>query len=122
MGPRLAQNQMFLGSQAYPTKSNNLVEIMNSKMFEPDPFKPKNTRNCNCDRKKKMNEDKETVGAIAKSSPNKPPPDELDSVEKEVPDRDNEKTEPDSRESISEDSGTSSGIKNQIKKAMPNHT
>ena len=47
------------GAQAYPTKSNDLVEMMKSKMSEPDPFKPKNIRkrNRDRDRKKKKKED-----------------------------------------------------------------
>ena len=49
----LAQNQMIPGAQAYTTKSNELVEMMNSGSFEPDPFKPKNSRRANCDKKKK---------------------------------------------------------------------
>ena len=73
----LAQNQMSPGAQAYTTKSNDLVEMMNNKTFESDPFKPKDTRNRNRDRKKKK-EDKKTVGAILKSSPNEPTPANLE--------------------------------------------
>ena len=47
------------GAQAYPTKSNDLVEMMESKTSESDPFKPKNIRkrNHDCDRRKKKKED-----------------------------------------------------------------
>ena len=47
----LAQNQMSPGAQAYPTKSNDLVEMMNSKTFEPNPVKPKNEKKRNCGQK-----------------------------------------------------------------------
>ena len=37
----LAQHHMGPNSQAYPTSSNDLVEMMNSGNFEPDPFQSK---------------------------------------------------------------------------------
>ena len=53
--------------QVYPTVSNNLVEMMNSGTFEPDPFKLRSKRG-NCKKKKKEEKDKETVGAFLKQS------------------------------------------------------
>ena len=70
--------------QAYPTKSNNLVEMMNSKTFEPDLFKPKNLKRGTWKKKK---EDKETVGTIIEPVPNKPTAAESDPVGEEVPDK-----------------------------------
>ena len=40
----LAQHHMGPNGQAYPTSSNELVEMMNSGTFEPDHFKPKSKR------------------------------------------------------------------------------
>ena len=82
----LAQNQTSPGAQEYPTKANELVEMMNSGLFEPGPFKLKDCRRVMCDKKKK--EDKGTVKAIIESSPNDIAPVELDLAEGEVPDND----------------------------------
>ena len=85
---------MSPGAQAYPIKSNELVEMMNSGLFEPGPFKRKNSRKTNHNKKKK--EDKETIRAVIESSPNDSIPVELDSAEEEVPDSDSEESESDS--------------------------
>ena len=74
--------------QAYATMSNDLVGMMNSGTFEPDPFKPKSKRD-NWKKKKKEDKDEETVGVIIVPIPNKPTAAELDPVGEEVPDSDN---------------------------------
>ena len=86
---------MSPGDQAYTTKSNELLEMMNRGSFEPNPFKPKNLGRAN--RNRKNNEDKEIVRAIIESSPNGSTPVELDLVEEEVPDSDSEGSELDSK-------------------------
>ena len=59
----LSQNQMSSGGQVYPIKSNDLVEMMNSKTFGHDPFKPKNSKRGNQKKKKKKDDkDDETAG------------------------------------------------------------
>ena len=64
----LAQNQMIPGAQAYTTKSNEQVEIMNSGSFELDTVKQQNPKRGNCHNNKKK--DEETIRAIIISSPN----------------------------------------------------
>ena len=98
----LSQNQTIPGAQAYTIKSNELVEMMNIGLFEPDPFKPKNLRKGNRNKKK---EDKETIEAIIKSNPNDITPVELDPAVNKLPD--SEESESDSEESIGEDLDTS---------------
>ena len=94
--------------QAYPNKSNELVEMVNSRTFEPDPFKIKNSRRGN-QKKKKEDKDKETVRAIIKPIPNKPTAAKLDAAKEEVPDSDNEELESDNEESINGNLDTSRG-------------
>ena len=77
--------------QAYPTSSNDLVEMMNSGNFEPDPFKPKLKRSNWVKNKKKEEKDEETVGAIVEPNPTTLTIDETDPVE-EVPDSDNDES------------------------------
>ena len=54
---RLAQHHMSPHSQACPTSSNDLAEMMNSENFEPDPFKPKLKRSNRVKNKKKEDKD-----------------------------------------------------------------
>ena len=71
-------------SQAYPTLSNDLVEMMNSGTFEPDSFKPESKRSnwVKNNNKKKEEKDEETVREIVKPIPTTPTMDEPDPVEK----------------------------------------
>ena len=94
---------MIPSAQAYTTKLNELVEMMNSGSFEPDTVKQKNPKRGNCHKNKEK--DKETVGTIIKSSPNDITPVELDPAESE--ELDSEKLESDNEESIGGDSDTS---------------
>ena len=67
----LLQQHMVPNGQAYPTSSNELVEMINSGNFGPDLFKSKSKQN---NRKKNKDEkEEETVGAIVE--PTGPIPD-----------------------------------------------
>ena len=76
----LSQQHMAPQGLAYPTSSNELVEMMDSGNFEPDPYKSKSKRN-DCKNNKNKNKDdkeEETVGAIVEpteSIPDAPPTD-----------------------------------------------
>ena len=85
---------MGLKGQAYPTSYNDLVEMMHSGNFEPDPFKPKSKRANRIKNKNKNKEEKdgETVGAVVEPAPTTPTMDEPDLVEDEVPDSDNDES------------------------------
>ena len=97
------QHHMGPNGQAYPTSFNDLVEMMNSGNFEPDPFKPKSKRsNRNKNRNKKNEEkDEETIGAIVEPSPTTPTTDKPDPVEN-VPDSDNDEPIDDDLEASSQ--------------------
>ena len=89
----LAQHHMGPNGQAYPTSSNDLVEMMNSGPFQTDSFKPRSKRfNRNKKNKKKEEKDEEIVGAIVEPIPNTPTTDEPDPAEDEVPDSDNDES------------------------------
>ena len=62
----LSQQHLAPQGLAYPTLSNELVEMMNSGNFEPDPYKSKSKRNNrNKNKNKNKNEkEEETVGVI----------------------------------------------------------
>ena len=60
----LSQQHMAPQGLAYPTSSNELVEMMNSNNFEPDTFKSKSKRNNRRKNKNKDDKEEETVGAI----------------------------------------------------------
>ena len=100
----LAQNHMGPNAQAYPTTLDDLIEMMNSRTFEPDLFNPKSKRN----RKKKQKEDKDekTIGAIVQPIPNKLTAAELDLAKEEVLDGDNEESKSNNEESIGGDLDT----------------
>ena len=108
---------MIPSAQAYTTKLNELVEMINSGLFEPDIIKQKNPKRGNCHKNKKK--DKETVRVIIELSTSDTTCVELESAEKS-------ESESDSEESNGEDSDTSSKTetfqKSQEKKTMPNHT
>ena len=94
---------------------------MNSKSFQPDPFKPTNSRR-NCDKKKEKKEDEHIIGAIIEMTTNYSAPVELDLTEEEVPDSNIEVSESDREELIGGDLDTSSKLKIKVKKTMLNHT
>ena len=76
----LSQQHMAPQGLAYPTSSNELVEMMNSGNYEPDPYKSKSKQNNRKNNKNKNKDDKEEeiVGAIVeptKSIPDTPPTD-----------------------------------------------
>ena len=98
----LTQNQIIPGAQAYTTKSNELVEMINSGSFVQNTIKQKNPKRGNCYKNKKN--DEETVGKIIELSPNYTTSVELEPVENKESDRE----EPDSGESNGEYLDTSS--------------
>ena len=90
--------------QAYPTSSNDLVEMMNSGNFEPDSFMSRSkisNRNKNKNKQNKgKEEEEETVEVVIEPAPINPREEELDPTE-DVPDNYN-------AESIKGDSEVSS--------------
>ena len=82
----LLQQHMALQGLAYPTLSNELVEMMNSGNFEPDPYKSKSKRNNWNKNKNKDEKEEETVGAIDELTeliPDTPPTDDPNPTEEE---------------------------------------
>ena len=79
----LAQHHMGPNGQAYPTSSNDLVEMMNSGNFGPDPFHSKSKRNNQNKNKNKKKDEKEegTVRAIIEQVSDTTTTDEPDPVE-----------------------------------------
>ena len=74
----LSQQHMIPQGLAYPTSSNELVEMMNSENFKPDSYKSKSKRSNRKKNKNKDDKEEETVGAIVEpteSIPDAPPTD-----------------------------------------------
>ena len=100
----LSQQHMAPQGLAYPTSSNNLVEMMNSENFDPDSYKSKSKRNNRKNNKNKNQDDKEEekAGAIVESTelipdtpPANPTPTEQDSDSKTSSERDDSSEEDD---------------------------
>ena len=72
----LSQQHMAPQRLAYPTSSNELVEIINSGNFEPDSYKSKSKQSNRKKNKNKDDKEDETIGAIVEpteSIPEAPP-------------------------------------------------
>ena len=86
----LLQQHMGPNGQAYPTSSNELVEMMNSGNFEPDLFKSKFKQN-NQNKNKNKNKDEkeeETVRVIVEltgPNPNTSTTNDPDPTEDDIP-------------------------------------
>ena len=117
----LAQQHMSPNAQAYPTSTNELVNMMNSGNFEPDPFKSKSkSKRNNWNKNKNKNKDEkeeEVVGAIVEPTvliPDTPTNDEQDLTDDDTPVMDESRPvkedvpDSDSDESTNNDSVTDS--------------
>ena len=108
----LTQQHTGPNGQAYPTTSNDVVEMMNSGNFEPDPFKPKSKRSNRHKGKGKgkrnQNKEKEeeTVGEVIGSTPIRPTEEEPPQTEN-VPDTDNDELSEDTSDESSQEEDSS---------------
>ena len=104
----LAQQYIGPNGQAYPTLSNDLVEMMNSRNFEPNSFKSRSKRSNRNKNKNKQNKGKkeEIVRAVIEPAPTIPKEEEPNLTE-DVPDNDNTESTKDDSEVLSQEDNSS---------------